>query len=76
MNPWICALLIAIAGAFGGIVNALLSDNGLRCHVGYRVCGAPAQSQTFLLAPLPLSHLGHFTDQVQPLSWQTRAHVR
>ena len=28
MNPWVCALLIATAGAFGGIVNALLSDNG------------------------------------------------
>jgi amino acid transporter len=28
MNPWICALLIAVAGAFGGVVNALLSDNG------------------------------------------------
>src|SRR5499427_7352055 len=28
MNPWICALLIAIAGACGGVVNALLSDNG------------------------------------------------
>jgi hypothetical protein len=28
MNPWVCALLISIAGAFGGVVNALLSDNG------------------------------------------------
>ena len=28
MNPWVCALLIAIAGAFGGVVNALLTDNG------------------------------------------------
>jgi hypothetical protein len=28
MNPWVCALLIAIAGALGGVVNALLSDNG------------------------------------------------
>jgi len=28
MNPWVCALLIATAGAFGGIVNALLSDHG------------------------------------------------
>jgi hypothetical protein len=28
MNPWVCALLIAIAGAVGGVVNALLSDNG------------------------------------------------
>jgi len=28
MNPWICASLIAFAGAVGGIVNALLSDNG------------------------------------------------
>ncbi|HTA21928.1 MAG TPA: hypothetical protein VK763_00220 [Terriglobales bacterium] len=28
MNPWICALLIALAGAVGGVVNALLTDNG------------------------------------------------
>jgi membrane associated rhomboid family serine protease len=28
MNPWICALLITVAGAIGGVVNALLSDNG------------------------------------------------
>lgn len=28
MNPWVCASLIAIAGACGGIVNALISDNG------------------------------------------------
>jgi hypothetical protein len=28
MNPWMCALLGAIAGAFCGVVNALLSDNG------------------------------------------------
>jgi hypothetical protein len=27
MNPWICALLITTAGAVGGIINALLSDN-------------------------------------------------
>ena len=27
MNPWLCALLITIAGACGGVVNALLSDN-------------------------------------------------
>ena len=28
MNPWTCASLIAIAGALGGVVNALLTDNG------------------------------------------------
>ena len=28
MNPWICASLIAIFGGLGGVVNALLSDNG------------------------------------------------
>src|SRR5713226_9441741 len=28
MNPWACALLITVAGAVGGVVNALLSDNG------------------------------------------------
>ncbi|MBD2561725.1 MULTISPECIES: hypothetical protein [Nostoc] len=28
MDPWMCALLISFAGAAGGVVNALLSDNG------------------------------------------------
>jgi membrane associated rhomboid family serine protease len=28
MNPWICASLITLAGAIGGVVNALLTDNG------------------------------------------------
>jgi hypothetical protein len=28
MNPWICASLIALAGAIGGVINALLTDNG------------------------------------------------
>jgi hypothetical protein len=28
MNPWICALLISVAGAIGGIINALMTDNG------------------------------------------------
>lgn len=37
MNPWLCALLVATAGAVGGIVNALLTDNGFilpRRHKG------------------------------------------
>ena len=28
MDPWICAAFIASAGALGGVVNALISDNG------------------------------------------------
>jgi hypothetical protein len=28
MNPWICATLISLFGGLGGVVNALLSDNG------------------------------------------------
>lgn len=28
MNPWMCALLIAVFGGIGGVVNALLTDNG------------------------------------------------
>jgi hypothetical protein len=28
MNPWTCAALIAIAGGLGGVVNALITDNG------------------------------------------------
>jgi hypothetical protein len=27
MNPWTCALLITIAGAIGGVINALLTGN-------------------------------------------------
>ncbi len=29
MHPWICAALIAVSGAAGGFVNALLSEEGL-----------------------------------------------
>jgi len=29
MNPWTCALLITVAGAIGGAVNALLTDRGI-----------------------------------------------
>jgi hypothetical protein len=28
MSPWTCASLITIAGAVGGVANALLTDNG------------------------------------------------
>jgi hypothetical protein len=28
MNPWMCAFLISVAGAIGGVVNALMTDNG------------------------------------------------
>jgi hypothetical protein len=28
MNPWTCAALITFAGALGGVVNALITDNG------------------------------------------------
>jgi hypothetical protein len=28
MNPWTCALLIALAGGFGGVINAFITDNG------------------------------------------------
>jgi hypothetical protein len=28
MDPWMCALLISVAGAIGGVVNALISNNG------------------------------------------------
>jgi hypothetical protein len=28
MGPWTCALLISIAGALGGVVNAFISNNG------------------------------------------------
>src|SRR5215472_16462564 len=28
MNPWICATLICAAGAAGGLVNAMISQNG------------------------------------------------
>lgn len=28
MNPWVCFALIAAAGALGGVINAVLTDNG------------------------------------------------
>ncbi|HVG23797.1 MAG TPA: hypothetical protein VND45_06560 [Thermoanaerobaculia bacterium] len=40
MNPWVCAALIAVAGAAGGVVNALLTSNGFIL---------PRREQTILL---------------------------
>jgi hypothetical protein len=43
VNPWTCALLIAVAGACGGFINALLSDNGFllpRLEAGIWCLGA------------------------------------
>ena len=28
MDPWQCALFVLLAGAVGGVVNALLTENG------------------------------------------------
>ncbi len=28
VNPWYCAHVISVSGAAGGVVNALLTDNG------------------------------------------------
>jgi hypothetical protein len=28
MNPWICVLLISLAGSIGGLLNTFMSDNG------------------------------------------------
>jgi hypothetical protein len=40
MNPWVCASLISLAGAIGGMVNALLTDNGfiLPTRRGHVLC--------------------------------------
>ena len=42
MHPWTCALLISLAGGIGGIVNALLSDNGFVMPKWKRGVGVPA----------------------------------
>jgi hypothetical protein len=40
MNPWICASLISLAGAIGGVVNALQTDNAfiLPTRKGHVLC--------------------------------------
>jgi hypothetical protein len=49
MNPWTCALLITVAGAFGGIVNAFLTDNGfLLPHAKHGIWCSGALSNIFV----------------------------
>lgn len=43
MNPWTCAIYIAIAGGIGGVINALVTDNGFplpRYEAGIWCAGA------------------------------------
>lgn len=44
MNPWSCATLICTAGAFGGVVNALMSNNGFALPAVWRAYGVRVPS--------------------------------
>ncbi len=41
MNPWTCAALILVAGALGGVVNALITDNGFALPTFRRAIWCP-----------------------------------
>lgn len=41
MNPWTCAVLISLAGALGGVVNALITDNGFALPTVRRAIWCP-----------------------------------
>lgn len=72
MNPWTCAFLIAIAGGVGGIINALLTDNGFplpRREAGIWCPGAISNVLIGAFAPSPL---GHFMAQERLSTWHVK----
>jgi hypothetical protein len=67
MNPWICATLICTAGAAGGLVNALISQNGFALPRRIEGIWCPGAVSTIVAEPLRHSHHGRFTVR-EPLS--------
>lgn len=53
MNPWVCASLIALAGATGGFVNALLSNNGFALPRRIEGVWCPGALSTILIGAFP-----------------------
>jgi hypothetical protein len=49
MDPWTCALLITTAGALGGLVNALMTDNGFLLPQMRRGIWCPGALSTVLI---------------------------
>src|SRR4030095_16462219 len=49
MNAWICALLIATSGAVGGVVNALVTDNGFALPRRISGVGCPGAISNILI---------------------------
>lgn len=41
MNPWTCAACILVAGGLGGVVNALITDNGFILPTSRRAIWCP-----------------------------------
>ena len=67
MNPWTCATLIALPGASGGVINALLPDPGFVRASRVSCVSFQDSSRTFLSAHSLLSRHGPFTDRAQLL---------
>jgi hypothetical protein len=52
MHPWICAGLIAVAGAAGGLVNAMLSEAGLAAPRTVKGIWCPGALSTIVIGAL------------------------
>jgi len=61
MNPWTCAALIALAGALGGVANALKSDNGFFMPGREAKVWCPGFISNVLLGAFQLLPRGRFT---------------
>jgi hypothetical protein len=71
MNPWICALLIGIAGALGGLVNALMSNNGFALPQRVHGVWCPG-AREFQTGRLPEEEIRHIPRRAVGLSVQRR----
>jgi hypothetical protein len=49
MHPWSCALSIGLAGAVGGVVNAIMSDNGFALPRGIEGVWCPGAISTIVI---------------------------
>ena len=71
MDPWMCASLILAAGALGGVVNALITDNGFVLPTVHRGIWCPGFVGTSWWVPSRRSPRGH--SMGPGLEWNLRS---
>jgi hypothetical protein len=70
MDPWQCALYVAGAGAVGGVLNALLTENGLSCRAKKAGFSVQASFRMSLSVLSQRSH--HGPHMAQALAWNSQ----